>query len=100
MTLGVPYVAVLGNALVALELFLVTRNLLWLLVAAPIHLATFLVCVSEPRFFDLVKVWLVARSRARFRRAGRWGAVSYAPLPAGLHRSHRFDAVAIDPEAS
>jgi type IV secretion system protein VirB3 len=100
MALGVPYVAVLGNALIALELFLVTRNLLWLLVAAPIHLATFLVCVSEPRFFDLVQVWLIARRRAGFRRSGRWGAVSYAPLPAGLHRGLRFDVGPTYPEAS
>jgi type IV secretion system protein VirB3 len=100
MALGVPYVAVLGNALIALELFLVTRNLLWLLAAVPIHLATFLVCVSEPRFFDLVQVWLIARGRARFRRTGRWGAVSYAPLPTGAHRELRFDAAPSFPEAS
>ena len=99
MALGVPYVAVLGNALVTLELFLTTRNLLWLVAAAPIHLATFLVCVSEPRFFELVQVWLIARHRAGFRRALRWGAVSYGPLPTGPRREFRLDVIPMHAEA-
>jgi type IV secretion system protein VirB3 len=98
MALGVPYVAVLGNALVTLELFLVTRNLLWLCAAGPIHLATLLVCVSEPRFFELLQVWVVARQRARFRRASRWGAVSYGPLPARMRPEFRLDVMSTFPE--
>ena len=99
MALGVPYVAVLCNALVTLELFLTTRNLLGLVAAAPIHLATFLVCVSEPRFFDLVQVWLIARYRAGFRRALRWRAVSYGPLRTGPRREFRLDVIPTSGEA-
>jgi len=98
MALGVPYVAVLANALVTLELFLITRNLLWLLAAVPFHLATFLVCVSEPRFFELLQVWVIARHRAKFRRAPRWGAASYGPLPARARPEFRMDVIPLLPE--
>ncbi len=81
MAFGVPYVAALGNALITLELFLVTRNLLWLLTAVPLHGLTWLVCLAEPRFFDLLKVWAAARMRAGFASKGRWRVVSYGPLP-------------------
>jgi type IV secretion system protein VirB3 len=91
MALGVPYVALLANAFVSLELFLATRNLLWLLVAVPLHGLTFLVCVVEPRFFDLLQVWGIARRRAGFASGGRWGAVSYGPLPGPVRRTFRFD---------
>jgi type IV secretion system protein VirB3 len=99
MALGVPYVAVLGNALVTLELFLITRNLLWLLAAVPLHLATFLVCVSEPRFFELLQVWVIARQRAQFRRAPRWGAVSYGPLTGRARPEFRMDLIPTFSEA-
>ena len=98
MAFGVPYVAVLGNALITLELFLVTRNLFWLLAAVPSHLATFLVCVSEPRFFDLLQVWAITRSRARFARSGRWGTVSYGPLPLRARGNCRADLVLTEAE--
>jgi type IV secretion system protein VirB3 len=89
MAFGVPYVAVLGNMLVTLELFLVTRNLLWLLTAIPLHALTFLVCLVEPRFFDLLQVWAVTRSRARFAGRNRWGARTYGALSVGPRRTSR-----------
>lgn len=80
MALGVPYVAVLVNALLTLELFLVTRNLLGLLVAIPLHATTWLICLTEPRYFDLVRVFASTRGRAGFAGRGRWRVVSYGPL--------------------
>ncbi len=77
MALGVPYVALLANALLTLELFLVTRNLLWLLVAAPLHSLAWLVCLAEPRAFELLAVWAQVRARAAFGGRRRWRAVSY-----------------------
>lgn len=77
MAFGVPYVALLVNAFLTLELFLVTRNLLWLLVAVPLHGLAWLVCLAEPRAFDLLAVWGQVRGRAGFRSHHAWRAVSY-----------------------
>lgn len=82
MALGVPYVAVLANGLLTLELFLVTQNLLSLLTAIPLHALTWLVCLTEPRYFDLFGVYLATRGRGGFVRDGRWRVVSYGPLAA------------------
>lgn len=54
---GVTYAAMLVNGLVTVELFLLTKNLVWLLVCIPVHGLFWLVCVSEPRFFDLLALW-------------------------------------------
>ena len=77
MALGVPYAALLANAFLTLELFLVTRNLLWLLIAVPLHGLAWLVCLAEPRAFELLAVWGQVRARAGFRGRHRWRAVSY-----------------------
>jgi type IV secretion system protein VirB3 len=80
MALGVPYAALLANAFVTLELFLVTRNLLWLLVAVPLHGLAWLVCLAEPRAFELLAVWGQVRARAGFRGRQLWRAISYGPF--------------------
>jgi len=82
MALGVPYSALLVNAFVTLELFLVTRNLLWLLMAAPLHGLAWLVCLAEPRAFELLAVWGQIRARAGFRGRRPWNATGYGPFPA------------------
>ena len=57
MAFGVTYSALLVNAVVTVELFLLTRNLLWLLVCVPVHGVFWLLCLTEPRFFDLGVLW-------------------------------------------
>jgi type IV secretion system protein VirB3 len=80
MAFGVPYGALLLTALVTLESFLMTRNLLALLMALPMHALAWLVCLAEPRCFDLIAVWGATRARANFlgRLPGR--VVTYGPL--------------------
>ena len=80
IALGVPYAALLANAFLTLELFLVTRNLLWLLVAVPLHGLSWLVCLAEPRSFELLAVWAQVRARAGFRGRQRWQTVTYGPF--------------------
>ena len=77
MAWGVPYAALLANAFLTLELFLVTRNLLWLLIAGPLHGLAWLVCLAEPRAFELLAAWAQIRARAGFGGRRSWGAVSY-----------------------
>src|SRR5258706_16098143 len=80
MALGVTYGAALGNGMVTVELFLLTRNLLALLVCLPIHGMLWILCAVEPRFFELLLLHLRTR---RGRRASRavWRASTYAPAP-------------------
>jgi type IV secretion system protein VirB3 len=90
MAFGVPYAALLANAFLTLELFLVTRNLLWLLVALPLHGLAWLVCLAEPRAFELLAVWAQVRARAGFGGRHRWRAVTYGPFaPRGAGRRSR-----------
>lgn len=77
MFAGVTYSYFTANAVVATELFLLFRSI-WVLVAAVlIHLVGVLLCVREPRFFDL---WLTKVGRCpRVRNHRIWACNSYKP---------------------
>jgi len=61
MRWGVTYSALLFNVMFTMEAFLLTKNLLTLLLSAPIHGICMLLCARDARFFDLVLLW--ARTR-------------------------------------
>lgn len=82
MAFGVTYSALLVNGLVTVELFLLTRNLLWLLVCVPLHAAAWLLCLAEPRIFDLLGLWGRTRGPHLLGNLSHWRAAAYAPLPA------------------
>ena len=86
MAFGVTYAALLVNGLVTIEMFLVTRNLLWLFVCLPIHGIFWLLCLSEPRFFDLLMLWGQTRGRTLGSHGRRWRAASYGALAIDLPR--------------
>lgn len=77
MFAGVTYSYFVANAVVATELFLIFRTV-WVLVAAlVIHLFGVLLCLNEPRFFDL---WLTRVGRCpRVRNYAIWRCNSYRP---------------------
>jgi len=81
MVWGVTYSAMMFNIIVTTESFIVTKNLAWLLAFVPIHGVLYLVCLYEPRFFDLVQLW--GRTRLPALISGNlrfWRANSYSPL--------------------
>jgi type IV secretion system protein VirB3 len=81
MKFGVTYSALLVNAVLTTETFVFTRDLLWLLAFLPIHGVLVLLCMYEPRIFDLLFLW--ARTRAPAIVLGNlrfWRASSYSPL--------------------
>ena len=80
MRWGVTYSALLFNLVFTLEAFLVTRNLLALLVALPIHCASVLLCGRDARYFDLLLLWGRTRLPALLANGRWWGASSYSPL--------------------
>jgi type IV secretion system protein VirB3 len=77
MFAGVTYSFFVVNAVLATELFLIFRSLWVLLIALLIHAFGAIVCVREPRFFDL---WLAkVRHCPRIRNHGLWRCNSYRP---------------------
>jgi type IV secretion system protein VirB3 len=101
LALGVPYAALLLNALVTLELFLVTRNLVSLLVCIPLHGLAWLACLAEPRFFELLAVWGTVRARGGFGASRPWHAHSYGSFRAQAARARSaVSAVIVESEKS
>jgi type IV secretion system protein VirB3 len=84
MRWGVTYSALLFNMVFTLEAFLLTKNLLTLLLCAPIHGVCMLLCARDARFFDLVLLCGRTRLPALFANWRLWKASSYSPLATGL----------------
>ena len=77
MFAGVTYSYFIANAVIATELFLIFKSLWALAAALVIHFAGVLMCLREPRFFDL---WLTRLSRTpRVRNYAIWRCNSYRP---------------------
>ncbi len=77
MFAGVTYSYFVANAILATELFLIFRTIWALLIALVIHFAGVLLCLREPRFFDL---WLAKVGRCpRVRNHSIWQCNSYRP---------------------
>jgi type IV secretion system protein VirB3 len=84
MRWGVTYSALLVNGVVTMEIFLLTKNLLTLLLAAPIHGVCALLCARDARFFDLALLWARTRIPALLANARFWRSSSYSPLSLDL----------------
>jgi type IV secretion system protein VirB3 len=97
MRFGVTYVAILVNAALTMEVFLLTKNLLMLLLAIPIHGVCMLLCARDPRYFDLLLMWARTRLVAWFSSIRFWKGASYSPLVLDLPdiRGRRRSAVTV-----
>src|SRR3984885_9185462 len=84
MRWGVTYSALLFNMVFTLEAFLLTNNLLTLMLCAPIHGVGLLLCARDARFFDLLLMWARTRLPALFGNLRVWKASSYCPLTLDL----------------
>lgn len=77
MFAGVTYTYFVANAILAVELFLIFKSFWIIAVALLVHLAGMVLCLREPRFFDL---WIAKVSRCpRVPNFRRWGCNSYRP---------------------
>jgi type IV secretion system protein VirB3 len=77
MFAGVTYSYFIMNMVVATELFLLFKSAWVLLAALVIHLIGVLLCLREPRFFDL---WMTRASRTpRVKNYKIWRCNSYRP---------------------
>jgi len=80
MRWGVAYEALLLNLVITMEVFVMTKNLLTLLMAIPIHGVCALLCARDARFFHLMLLWGRTRLPAYLGTARLWCAASYSPL--------------------
>ncbi len=77
MFAGVTYTFFVINAVIAVELFLLFRSWWVLLVAVILHGIGALLCLREPRFFDL---WITrVRNCPRVKNYDLWKCNSYRP---------------------
>ena len=77
MFAGVTYSYFIANAVIATELFLIFKSIWALAVALIVHLVGVIMCLREPRAFDL---WLTRVSKTpRIRNYGIWRCNSYRP---------------------
>ena len=102
MRWGATYSALLFNMVSTMEVFLLTKNLLTLLLCAPIHGVSLLLCARDARFFDLVLLWARTRLPALFANLRVWKASSYCPLLLDLpsRRGRRGQGCPRVPQAS
>lgn len=77
MFAGVTYNYFVANGILAAEVFLIFKSVWALLVFGALHLTGVLLCLRDPRIFD---VWLTRVSRCpRVRNYAVWGCNSYRP---------------------
>jgi type IV secretion system protein VirB3 len=74
MRWGVTYSALLFNMVFTMEAFLLTRNLISLLICAPIHGVCALLCARDARYFDLALLWGRTRLPAALGTLRLWRA--------------------------
>ncbi len=84
MRFGVTYTALLINGAFTMELFLLTKNLLVLLLVFPVHGVCMLLCARDARYFDLLLMWAKTRLVAYFCSIRFWKGASYSPLALDL----------------
>jgi type IV secretion system protein VirB3 len=80
MRWGVTFTALLFNLIFTMEIFLLTKNLLTLLIAIPIHGVCALLCLRDARFFDLLMLWGRTRLPAFLGSYRYWRASSSSAL--------------------
>jgi len=77
---GVPYLAILINMVLTMEIFLMVKNPLILLMALPIHGVCMLLCSRDARIFELGMLWAQTRMPGIAGNLFAWKGNTYSPL--------------------
>ena len=64
--------------------FLLSKNLLTLLLVVPVHGVCALLCARDVQYFELLQAWVRTRLPACFGNLRYWHACSYTPLTLDL----------------
>lgn len=76
---GVPSAAWILEFLIVVEAFLISKNLLALLAFLPLHALSWMLCLNEPRIFDLLMLWGRTRGPGWLGNLPIYKANSYSP---------------------
>ena len=77
---GVPYLAMMFNMVLTMEVFLIVKNPLILLAAIPIHGLCMLLCSRDARIFELASLWGQTRMPGLMGNLFAWRGNTYSPL--------------------
>jgi len=77
MLYGVTYAFAIINGMFALMVFLAVANPFYIAIAIPGHLIGYLMCMNDPRRFEVFFVWLVTMAKCRNRMF--WKSSTYTP---------------------
>jgi type IV secretion system protein VirB3 len=86
---GVTWPAFVLNTMATIQVFMWTKNLLWLLMFIPIHGICYLVCRYDPRFFELLHLWGLTKGRALVGNIRYWRAATSSPLQIACSKPSR-----------
>lgn len=86
---GVTWPAFVLNMLVTIEAFIWTHNLLYLLIFLPIHGVCYLICLHDPRTFELLALWGQTKGRALVGNLSFWRAATSSPLQIAASKPSR-----------
>lgn len=81
---GVPYLAMMFNMVLTMEVFLMLKNPLILLSAIPIHGVCLLLCSRDARIFELGSLWAQTRMPGALGNLLTWKGNTYSPLTLDL----------------
>jgi type IV secretion system protein VirB3 len=95
MRFGATYAALLMNLVVTMELFLLTRNLLTLLIALPVHGVAMLLCARDARIFELLLLWARTGALSVLGNRRLWGAPSVSALRVAGARTRRSAPIVV-----
>lgn len=84
---GVPFLAILINIVVTMEIFVMVRNPLVILLVFPLHGVCALMCSRDARIFELLSLWAQTRMPALAGNLFAWRGNSYSPLALDLPNS-------------
>lgn len=90
MFLGVTWQAFVVNIIVTMEAFVWTRNLLWLLLFIPFHGICYLMCLRDPRIFELLMKWGPSKGFAYASTFFFWRSATYSPLELDTPKNRSF----------
>lgn len=87
---GVPFTAFIFELIVVMEVFIFTKNLLALAWGIPVHGIVYLICLKEPRIFELFILWGMTKF-SRFMNGSRklWKTNTYSPLTIHVGRTRK-----------
>ena len=80
MRFGVTWQAFIINLMVTVEVFVFTKNLLWLTMFIPVHLVLYGICLYDPRAFELIYLWGKTKAFTFFGNFIYWRVATYSSL--------------------